>query len=106
MTRKMRRKPKKAAPSKPATHRRRDKPVIAAGTAAKPSRKTRTAGAGKRASVIETLVAANAQTLALAIEPAWRAGVQRNLRLLLAHAMLVDQFALPEGIEPAPVFHA
>jgi Protein of unknown function (DUF4089) len=106
MTRQMRRKQKKAQPAKPATRRRRGKTAAATKSVANPRRKTRAPAAAKRANVIETLAAANAHALALAIEPAWRAGVQRNLQLLLAHAMLVDQFSLPDEIEPAPVFRA
>ncbi len=49
---------------------------------------------------------AGAQALALPIDPAWRAGVKLNLQLLFRHATLVDEFALPDESEPAPVFRA
>ncbi len=52
------------------------------------------------------LVAASAQALALPIEPAWHPGVKLNLQLILRHAALVDEFALPDETEPAPVFRA
>lgn len=55
---------------------------------------------------IDALVAANAQALGLALDPRWRAGIAFNLRLILQHAALVDEFALPDDAEPAPVFHA
>jgi hypothetical protein len=87
MTRKVRRKPKKTRPAKPAARRRAP-------------------DAAKRTDVIDTLVAANAHALALSIDPAWRASVKRNLQSILTHAALVDQFSLPDDIEPAPVFRA
>jgi Protein of unknown function (DUF4089) len=52
------------------------------------------------------MVAATAQALALPIDKAWRAGVERNLHLILTHAAFVDRFALPDDVEPAPVFRA
>lgn len=52
------------------------------------------------------LVTASAQALELPIDPAWRAGVRRNLQLIFSHAALVDAFSLPDDTEPAPVFRA
>ena len=49
---------------------------------------------------------ASAQALGLTLDPAWQAGVKFNLQLILRHAALVDEFALPDDAEPAPVFHA
>jgi len=72
----------------------------------KTRRKSRARIAPKPADVIDTLVAANAQALSLRIDPAWRASVKRNLHVILTHAALVDQFPLPDDIEPAPVFRA
>ena len=60
----------------------------------------------KRPDTLETLIAANAQALALPVHPAWKPGVKLNLRSLLVHAALVDEFALPDDTEPAPVFRA
>jgi hypothetical protein len=42
----------------------------------------------------------------LPIDPAWRAGVKLNLQLIFRYAALVDEFALPDETEPAPVFRA
>lgn len=70
------------------------------------SRSVRKAAAVKGPDLIDTLVAASAQALSLPIEPAWRADVKRNLVVILKHAALVDQFALSDDIEPAPVFRA
>jgi hypothetical protein len=55
---------------------------------------------------IDALVTANAQALGLALAPAWHKSIAFNLRLILRHAALVDEFALPDDAEPAPVFHA
>jgi Protein of unknown function (DUF4089) len=55
---------------------------------------------------IDALMAASAQALGLAIDPAWRDGVKFNLRLVLDHARRVDEFPLPDDCEPASVFHA
>ena len=66
----------------------------------------RVATKAKREDSIDALVEANAQTLSLALEPAWHDSIAFNLRLILRHAALVDEFALPDDAEPAPVFHA
>jgi hypothetical protein len=55
---------------------------------------------------IEALVLANAQALGLTLDPAWHKGVAFNLRLIMRHAALVEEFALPDDAEPAPVFRA
>lgn len=55
---------------------------------------------------IDVLVAASAQALGLALDPTWHKSIAFNLRLILRHAALVDEFALPDDAEPAPVFHA
>jgi len=55
---------------------------------------------------IDAFVAASAQALGLALEPAWHKSIAFNLRLILRHAALVDEFVLPDDAEPAPVFHA
>ena len=52
------------------------------------------------------MVAAGAPALGLQLDPAWEANVTFNLQLLLRHATLVDELALPDETEPAPVFRA
>jgi Protein of unknown function (DUF4089) len=47
-----------------------------------------------------------AKALALPVEEAWRPAVRANLELSLRLARLVDEFALPDEIEPASVFAA
>jgi hypothetical protein len=51
-------------------------------------------------------VAAAAPALRLQMDPAWEASVTFNLQLLMRHAALVSEFALPDEGEPAPVFRA
>ena len=55
---------------------------------------------------IDAMVAASAQVLGLTIDPAWQENVKFNLRLILRHASLVEEFALSDEAEPAPIFHA
>jgi Protein of unknown function (DUF4089) len=74
--------------------------------AAKTVRKNRTPVRTKPPDAIDSMIAASAQTLNLPVDPAWHGGVRFNLQLILRLASLVDDFALPDDIEPAPVFHA
>jgi hypothetical protein len=60
----------------------------------------------KKPDALAALVAAGAMAMALPIEPAWEAGIKLNLQLLFAHAARVDEFALADDTEPAPVFRA
>jgi Protein of unknown function (DUF4089) len=105
MARNIRRSRNNARPAKPAARRRVGK---SAGRKASVSAQRRSGGdaAATRTKVIETLMEASAEALGLTIDPAWRASVKRNLHVILGHAALVDQFSLPDEIEPAPVFRA
>jgi hypothetical protein len=47
-----------------------------------------------------------AKALALPVEDAWRPGVRANLDVSLRLARMVDEFTLPDDIEPASVFAA
>jgi hypothetical protein len=73
---------------------------------AKRPRPARAATKAKRKDPIGALVTANAQALGLTLDPAWHKSIAFNLRLILRHVALVDEFALPDDAEPAPVFHA
>jgi Protein of unknown function (DUF4089) len=73
---------------------------------AKRPRPVRVAAKMKLENSVDALVAASAQALGLALDPAWHKSIAFNLRLILHHAALVDEFALPDDAEPAPVFHA
>jgi hypothetical protein len=70
------------------------------------SRKKTTVAKPPKADNVAALVAANAEVLGLDIKPAWRAGVTFNLGLIMRHAAVVDEFALPDEAEPAPVYRA
>jgi hypothetical protein len=73
---------------------------------AKYRRPARAAAKTRPKNSIDTFVVASAQALGLTLDPAWHDSVAFNLRLILRHAALVDEFALPDDAEPAPVFHA
>jgi Protein of unknown function (DUF4089) len=55
---------------------------------------------------IDVLVDAGAKALDLPLDPDWRASIKFNLQLILRHAALVEELALPDDAEPAPVYHA
>jgi hypothetical protein len=55
---------------------------------------------------LDDYIAAVAQTLALGIEEEWKPAVRANLEVSLRLARLVDEFALPDETDPAPVFTA
>jgi hypothetical protein len=62
--------------------------------------------AGAPSDFLDALIAANAQALGLAIDPAWHDSVKFNLGLILRLAALFDSFPLPDDTEPGPVFRA
>jgi Protein of unknown function (DUF4089) len=66
----------------------------------------RAAAKTKPENSVDAFVVASAQALGLALDPAWHKSIAFNLRLILRHAALVDEFGLPDDAEPAPVFHA
>ena len=47
-----------------------------------------------------------AAVLRLTIEPEWKASVRANLAVSLQMARKVEDFALPDEAEPAPIFAA
>ena len=55
---------------------------------------------------LDEYIDAVAKALALPVEEAWRPAVRTNLDVSLRLARLVDDFALPDETEPAPVFTA
>jgi hypothetical protein len=73
---------------------------------AKRPRPARAAAKTRPENSIDAFVAASAQALGLTLDSAWHGSIVVNLRLILRHAALVDEFALPDDAEPAPVFHA
>jgi hypothetical protein len=52
------------------------------------------------------VVDALAPMLGLPVDPAWRAAVIANLKATANAARLVEDFSLPDELEPAPVFRA
>jgi len=73
---------------------------------AKRPRPARAAAKTKPGNSGDAFIAASAQALGLTLESAWHDSIAFNLRLILRHAALIDEFALPDDAEPAPVFHA
>ena len=55
---------------------------------------------------LDPMIAAGAQALGLAIEPAWLPAVRRHLEVTLRQGALVAAFELPDDAEPAPTFEA
>lgn len=55
---------------------------------------------------LDAYAAAAAPLLGLTLDPAWIVPVTANLRVLAAAANLVQDFALPDEAEAAPVFEA
>jgi hypothetical protein len=45
-----------------------------------------------------------AKALGLPVEDSWRPAVRANLEVSLRLGRLVDEFALPDETEPAPIF--
>jgi hypothetical protein len=55
---------------------------------------------------LDDYIDAVAKALALSVEEAWRPAIKANLEVSLRLARLVDDFALPDASEPAPIFAA
>jgi hypothetical protein len=56
--------------------------------------------------LLDDLMTATADALALPIDPAWRPAVRTHLQVTLRLGKLVEEFDLPDDAEPAPVFRA
>jgi hypothetical protein len=44
--------------------------------------------------------------LGLTLDPAWRPGIEANLRVILSQSAILLDDPLPDAAEPAPVFTA
>lgn len=55
---------------------------------------------------LESYIDAAAAVLGLPIEPAWKPAVRENLDVSLKMARMVQEFPLPDEIEPASVYEA
>jgi hypothetical protein len=53
---------------------------------------------------LDDYIDAVAKALALPVEEAWRSSIRANLEVSLRLGRLVDEFALPDETEPAPIF--
>ena len=53
---------------------------------------------------LDAFIDAAARALALPVEPDWKPAIRANLEVTLRLARLVDEFDLPDEIEPAPVY--
>ncbi len=51
-------------------------------------------------------IRSSAAMLKLPLEPAWLPAVKANVEVTFRLAALVDEFALPDELEPAPVYEA
>jgi hypothetical protein len=65
-----------------------------------------TISTSSRSTHLDTLVTTNAQALGISLDPAWHEAITFNLRLIMLHAKVVDEFVLADEIEPASVFYA
>lgn len=55
---------------------------------------------------LDTYIDASAIVLGLTIAPEWREAVRANLVVTFRMGNMVEEFALPDEAEPAPVFMA
>jgi hypothetical protein len=85
--------------------RKKTKPASVKRAVKIPAKKRKTVRA-PQANPLEMIVAANAASLGIPIENAWRDSVVSNLGLIMRHAALVDGLALSDEAEPAPVYRA
>jgi hypothetical protein len=85
--------------------RKRAKPARAKRSVKTPAKRSKTVRA-PQVDPLGTIVTANAASLGIPIETAWRDSVIANLGLIMRHAALVDAFALSDEAEPAPVYRA
>jgi hypothetical protein len=55
---------------------------------------------------LDSFIDASAAALELSIEPAWKPAVRANLDVSLRMARMVQEFPLPDEIEPASIYEA
>ncbi len=55
---------------------------------------------------LDDYIDAVGKSLALSIEPAWKPAVRANLDVTLKMAQMVQEFPLPDEIEPASIYEA
>jgi len=55
---------------------------------------------------LDALIEAGARILGLPVAPEWRQAIRLHLAISLGHGQALAEFALPEDLDPAPVFAA
>jgi hypothetical protein len=55
---------------------------------------------------LDEFIDAAARALALPIAPEWKPSIRANLAVTLQLARLLEEFELPDEIDPAPVYEA
>ena len=55
---------------------------------------------------LDRYIAAAADALDLRIEEAWKPAVRSNLEVTLKFARLVEEFTLPDELEPAEIYES
>jgi hypothetical protein len=53
---------------------------------------------------LDELIDAAARALALPIAPEWKPSIRANLAVTLQLAHLVEEFELPDELDPAPIY--
>ena len=56
--------------------------------------------------VLDRYIEATADALDLRIEEAWKPSVRSNLEVTLKFARLVEEFTLPDELEPAEIYES
>jgi len=56
--------------------------------------------------VLDRYIEATADALGLRIEEAWKPAVRSNLEVTLKFARLVEEFTLPDELEPAEIYES
>jgi hypothetical protein len=54
----------------------------------------------------DATILAGAETVGIAIDPAWLPSVRTHLDIALRFARMVDEFPLPDELEPANIYRA
>lgn len=85
---------------------RRPKRAVAARKRAKPAKRKAIAKPAAKRDPLDDFIAAGARSLGLAVDAAWLPAVRTHLEVTLRHGAAVTQFALPDEIDPAPIFKA
>ena len=56
--------------------------------------------------LLDEYIDAAAKALGLSLDPAWKPAVRSNLDVTLKMARMVQEFPLPDEIEPASIYEA